>query len=94
MKKSIVAFGLFSAIGTLLASGSFADDRKIVPVDTEIVYLKGRSCTELPGDIQKRSTGCEQVTMHNKSYAKIKVGYAAFEKQAQETDERSFYHGS
>jgi len=94
MNKSIVALGLFSAVVTFSATGSFAEDRKIVPVDTEIVYLKGRSCTELPGDIMKRSIGCDQVTMHNKSYAKVKVGYAAFEKQAQETEDRAFYHGS
>jgi len=94
MNKSLVTFGLLSAVIATSVSVSFADDRKIVPVDTEIVYLKGRACNDLPGDIQKRSIGCEQVTMHSKSYAKVKVGFAAFEKQAQETEDRSLYHGS
>ncbi|RDJ93807.1 hypothetical protein B4Q13_19330, partial [Lacticaseibacillus rhamnosus] len=78
MKKTVTVLGVF-AFAVALTAPLFAAEQKAAATDTEIVFVPGRACNELPADIQSRSVSCDQVSFGKKSYAKVKVGYAPFE---------------
>ncbi len=93
MKKSAAVFGVLAVAGLFSAPTVFAEDKKANVMETEIVFVKNRSCNELPADLQSHSLGCEQATFGKTSYAKVKVGYGTMERQALNGEELAFQHG-
>jgi hypothetical protein len=92
MKKTVTVFGIV-AVAAALTAPVFAEEHKAAVTDTEIVFVPGRACNELPADIQSRSVSCDQVSFGKKSYAKVKVGYAAFEMNAKQIKDLQDYGG-
>ena len=92
MKKTSTLVSVF-AFAVALTAPVFANEHKSAVIDTEIVYVPGRACNELPADIQGRSLSCEQVSFGKRSYAKVKVGYAPLDFQAMQGEDLAYTHG-
>jgi|GEM_PF-3414890 len=92
MKLFNTTTGLIVAAMTLSAVTVFAAEGKSVPTETEIVFVPQRSCSALPADIQEHTLACDQVTVGKRTYAKVKIGYAPFERQEKEAADLSTYN--
>src|SRR5436190_132608 len=93
MNKLALSFAILTAAVVISAPAVFAEDKKMKVIDTEVVFVPGRSCGELPADIKDRVIGCDQVSFGKRQYAKVKLGYAPLDFQAMQTEDLAYQHG-